>query len=455
MSTFFLFAILVLGSIDEPTLQASASSAPAGKATASRWWQGLGDPALAQAVDVALAHNQDLAQMQARLQQARALVIESLAPLLPTAAWNTGINMGPSKSLGFQFGGGLGSNPMAPSPPTLFYTFSSTANASLPFDITGRNVLQNRAAKREVQATQLDQQARRQAIANQVARTYTELVAARAQLRVVTEQVATNQALLDVLESRFNAGQISSLDVLQQRVQLQGTQALVPQAAFAVTAGEQQLRALLANDEAFANMAVQDTFAPLPAYEGVDNEEGALASRPDVRAAEQRVTIASERLKVQKRTFAPTLNATGQGGVQGIRIFDWRTQWFWGAGLMLSVPLSTGGLTRSRLDAAKAQRNLARAQADALTIQTRTALVRARAAESARKAARDTVAAQYESAQALFREAREQYLSGVAEYINVLSALASMQQVQVTLIVAERDLLLARIDRHAAAGSDV
>jgi len=61
--------------------------------------------------------------------------------------------------------------------------------------------------------------------------------------------------------------------------------------------------------------------------------------------------------------------------------------------------------------------------------------------------------AQQESARAAYLESTQQYSSGLANYLTVLTSLASWQAAEVSQLQAQRDVLGARVDLHSALGA--
>jgi outer membrane protein TolC len=96
---------------------------------------------------------------------------------------------------------------------------------------------------------------------------------------------------------------------------------------------------------------------PLPPVEQLTEE--ALAGNPALLALQARVTAAQERLRAAEAERLPILSAEAETGVYS-RKFSSRDHWR--AGLVLEMPLATGGRTRSRI--ARQRAELAELQAE-------------------------------------------------------------------------------------------
>src|SRR5690606_9934215 len=99
---------------------------------------------------------------------------------------------------------------------------SGIAQLSLGFDpdLIGRQRLRWRATRFDAQATEGDLQAQAVALAARITGAFLDLVAAGTRVALLEEQVKASEALVELLELRFETGDASALAVLQQRQQL-------------------------------------------------------------------------------------------------------------------------------------------------------------------------------------------------------------------------------------------
>lgn len=433
-------------------------NAPQG-ATAARvddWWTRFRDPRLDAIVDAGLTQSCDLATADTRISEADALVQQNLAPLLPTLSWDTSATMAPTDSLGFQFGGAVGGqvDPMTGMPievPNLYWTGSSVLVARIGIDLSGREVVNHRAAKRDVEAAQFDRENSSLRLVASLVNAYYDVVAAEAQLRIVEEQLETSRALLEVMELRFEAGQVTGVDLLQQRQQVASTEVLLPQARQQVKTFEQRMSVLMGERprEDFAVAADLPALPPTPDL-GRPSELG--QRRPDLAAASQRATSAELRVRNAKRQYAPNLSVQAQGGVQAIRITDFNSQWFWNAGATLSVPLYQAGQRQASIRQRQAQARRADVDVDAKTVTAIQEVESALVTERERSEALDIYRRQAQAAEAAFEATKQRYLDGDGDYLSVLNALNTSRQAQLSVVTAQRDLISARVSLHQALG---
>lgn len=427
--------------------------APKARTSNANWWHSFNDPRLNVLVASALEGSFDLQVARSRIAEADAVVTQRLAPLLPTLTWDNSIKTAPLDSLGFQFGsgGGSGMNPNAPTPPELYYTASSTLNLGVEIDLTGRNVLEHRAAKNDRRATKEDLAAEQQRLATQVVSAYYNVVAAHAQLDVVRRQVTTNERLLEVTQVQFDAGQANAVHVLQQRQQVAATKTLLPKANMQLRAFEHQLAVLLGEPPG-RKIDAANVLPGLPPKPGVGTPIELQHTRPELRAMNHRLDAAAKRTKVTRRAFVPSLRLQGQAGVQGLHINDWISQNFWNVGAVLSVPLFTGGATYGRMRQAAASERTAAHRLSQATLaamqQVEDALMREEHQTEALALHRE----QLQAASQAFDESTRRYTAGLSQYLTVLTAVGSAQQAELSVITAQRDLLAARISLYSALG---
>jgi len=455
--TLSLFIAALVAMADPAVAMAPTYANAKTKATRSsnqQWWTRFSDPELNGLVKEGTRSNFSVLTAQSRIDEADAVVAQQLAPLLPTATWDTSLTTAPLDSLGFQFGGSAGGagGGMPVDLPELYWQASSVVNLNLAIDITGKNVLGHRAAKEDRAAARHDVAAQRQTVASQITAAYFDLITARAQLAIAKKQIETNEQLLELTQLKFETGQATAVDVLQQRQQVATSKVQVPRAEQQERAFEQRL-AVLMGDAPGQRFDTPSSLPSLPRAPDVGAPSDLLRARPDLRAKTVRLEATEKRTKVARRSFAPNLSLGARGGIQAINTTgDWNEQSFWSATATLSVPLSTGGGTYAKMRQAKAQQRTASrdlSQSTLLAVQeVEDALLR----EAQQADVLDLYKEQYEAANAAFEESRKRYAEGVAEYLPVLTALASVQRAELDIVTAQRDLIAARIDLYTALG---
>ncbi len=422
--------------------------------TSDRWWGSFADPAMTALIEQGLADNYDVLAAAERITEAQARARENLAPLLPSASFDVTANTAPVKTLGFQFGGIGGSMMSGVEPPTLYFTGSALLNVGLEIDITGRRVLALRAAKDDARASAEDRDAVALQLSASIAEAYFDVLATRAQLAIVREQIATNEALLELTQARFGQGSASAVEVLQQRQQVASTRASLPQARAQLRVAELQLSTLLGQAPGAA-LPLDRGAARLPALPPpppLGRPVELLEARPDLRASTARLSAAERRRKAQAREFAPSLRLSGQAGWQFIDIGELNTQEMWGAGATLSIPLLLDGRAYNGLRRVEASERAARGALQQQTLnavrEVETALTREREQLEVLAA----TAAQRDAAARAFSQARARFAAGLSDYLSVLNTVTTLERADLGLLTAQRELLSIRVQLHVALG---
>lgn len=266
--------------LPDPPVRVPEAFSASGKVKApDRWWTAFGDERLNELVDEVLDSNLDLLTAWDRLRQAEAITKAAGAALWPTLDATASAARTRSR--------------VEPAGTNTTNDFSLGLPASYEVDLWGRVRGVRDAARLAAQASREDVTTTAIVLSAQVATAWFRLLESVGQLRLLDEQLRTNQEYLELVTARFERGQVSAVDVLQQRQLVEATRAekhLVDSQRevlahqLAVLSGRPPSGAALPADAALAKLP------PLPEA-GVPAE--LLTRRPDVRAAQLRLGSAS------------------------------------------------------------------------------------------------------------------------------------------------------------------
>ena len=290
------------------------------------------------------------------------------------------------------------------------------------------------------------------ALSRQVAQTYFDLLAATQQTEIVKRQMAAQKNLLTVVELRFAQGDATSVDVLQQRQQVESAKAQFFPAQSQILALEQQLKALLALErDDTLDLNYEQGLPAFPEEIEIDLEE-ALDDRPDLKAARVRVSAAAARTTSAFLAFFPTLTLSAQVGPQYQYITEFKNQWNWGMGATLTIPLFNGQ-TFANYRASQVSEALAEETVHALEVNAAQEVDTALAQEQQLRLQIAATKAQVEAAKAAVVAARERYLAGLLNYQNVLLAENTHFMSTLTALELHRRLISTHLTlTDAAAG---
>lgn len=322
---------------------------PADAALRGEWWQVFGDPILDDLEAQAAAANQTVATAAARLAQSRAIVGVVDAQRYP----QIGIGFGPARVK--QSGSSVfaGAAPQTEVPPVTVWRGQLTA--AWEVDLFGRIGDSVAAARSDAAAAEAQYGSVLLALQADVAQAYFGLRQADDELRLLRATLAAREESVRLLQRRFDAGDISELDLAQARTELATAQsdtiALERQRAQL----ENGLAVLLGRppaDFTLAPAALPSSVPAIPA--GLPS--ALLERRPDVAAAIRAMAASNARIGVARAAFFPVLNITGFAGYESRSLgdlFQWSARtWALGPliGTALTMPLFDGGRNRANLE---------------------------------------------------------------------------------------------------------
>ena len=275
---------------------------------------------------------------------------------------------------------------------------------------------------------------------------HAEALIADRRLQLTVEVTDLVQRLTDITEARLRAGDISELEARSARTD---------------AARVQVVRRAVEHDRNLARLTLAATIGldlvgeqlrPVPS-EGVDPAacgteaarlEDALASRPDVRAAEIGIEAAAQRARWERSrvvNLLGILDANGQG-TEGYEL---------GPGVGLDVPIfsrNQGGIGRADAEVERASRQYAAVRAQVVS-DVRSAAVRVQQAEQAISAWREEIVPSLEVEQ---RQAESAYQAGEIPLFMLLDVSRRLVDGRMRLLDAEADLERATIALERSIG---
>ena len=284
--------------------QAAVEQRPgAPQASLVAWWEGFGDPQLADFVSKALAQNLDLAQAAARVTQARAGLGAANAALLPSGNIS-GQAARSYQSIETPLGQVLNSTPG-------FDRYGSSyelnLDASWEADVFGGLRRGREAALAEYQASEAGVAATRLAIAAQTADIYITVRGLQARLDIANRQVKTQEQLLEKVQLLYGKGLAASYEVRQTEGALSQVQATVPALQIGLDAAMNALDVILGTPPGShrPQLASQGTIPLAPQLKDTGTPADLLRRRPDLIVAERRLAASSARIGEASAEYYP------------------------------------------------------------------------------------------------------------------------------------------------------
>ncbi|HEX4509827.1 MAG TPA: efflux transporter outer membrane subunit [Burkholderiaceae bacterium] len=322
-----------------------ANVAPADTQPRGTWWRTFNDPVLDDLVARAEAGNTSLQVAAAHVAQARALLRDAQAQLLPTLGAGASVTRGTPQP-------GLGALPGA-----VVNVGSAGFTAAWEPDVFGKLSGVRDAAALDARSRMALQQDARLLVDAEVAQAYFGLRSLDAERAIVRQTVEAYRDTLKLTERRFQAGDVAELDLARVRAEVASTtsqalaldrQRALHEHALAVLLGEGPSNFALA-DKSWDGDALPVVPPGVPST--------LLTRRPDVAAAQLAMQAAEARAGVARKAWFPDIALTGNAGYASTdlgHLFDWSAR-AWGVGALLSLPLFDGGRRAAGVQVADAQ----------------------------------------------------------------------------------------------------
>lgn len=315
------------------------------------WWKVFGDEGLNQLQEEAHKANQNLQAAAARLTQARALQREARAGFFPSldAAF------GPSRQRPSAVSQGLPDG--TPTNPST--TWRAQGSVSYEADLFGRVASTADAATADAQQSEALYRSVLLALQADVATTYFLVREQDAEAALYRQTVQLRTETLQLIQRRYDAGDISELDLARAKAELASAQSEALGIDRRRAAGEHALAVLLGrapSEFAMPPTPIEKVALSIPA--GLPST--LLERRPDIAAAERAMAAANARVGAAKSAFFPRLDITGAFGYESSELgnlFQWSSRTFLLGplvGAALSMPIFDGGRRQAGLDRARA-----------------------------------------------------------------------------------------------------
>ncbi|HZU63137.1 MAG TPA: efflux transporter outer membrane subunit, partial [Novosphingobium sp.] len=328
----------VLKPLDEAVLGPAPTPTPAPAAPlAADWWHALGDPQLDRIMADAFAHSPTLADAEARIRAARAVLAMEKGPLAPQITGSAGTTQERFSAKYIYpapYGGGW------------FWDSEAAVSLNWSLDLAGRQKAMVAAVRAAGDALVLDAAAARVSLGGAVAEAYVNLARAERQLAIAREFTASRTASLEVVRNRRTNQLASDLDVAsaetllaearQAEIRAAGNRALMVHALAALAGHGADYYATIG-----APTLQLEGALPVPQLLPAD----LLGRRPDILAARANVAAARAGVRSAQAAFYPDVNLTAFVGASALGIGSLFTSQAItaGAGPALSLPIFEGG----------------------------------------------------------------------------------------------------------------
>ncbi|WP_028945375.1 efflux transporter outer membrane subunit [Pseudomonas vranovensis] len=264
------------------------------------WWQAFASAPLNQLIEQARLGSFDLAAAAARVRQAQASAVIAGAPLLPEVTF--GLDASRQRLLR-----GDGFDQLDASDYERTSTsFNTRLSASYEIDFWGGKRAARDSALHDLDASRFDRQTVELTLLSGVANSYLQSLALAEQVRIARLNLANAEDVLRLVQTRYDSGSATALELAQQRSLVAGQARQVP-------LFEQQLQearvtlATLLGEPVQQLAPIQEVIDGLR-WPGIGSgvPSHLLSRRPDIAAAEARLAAAQADVTVARAAMLPS-----------------------------------------------------------------------------------------------------------------------------------------------------
>ena len=402
----------------------------------ARWWLAFEDTQLNALIDSALRSNRSLRNIWYQLEEAGALVDIASSARWPqiSAEIRTGLSVPEPDFVGGE-------------------VTQLSIRANYEVDLWGRIRYSIHADQYRFQATYYDYKTAAVSLSGETALTYFRLKATGEQLRLIDEQLETNQQVLALIRARFASGQVRGVDILRQQQLVENT--------MEQRIGLEMQHDLLMNQLAIlmgtppgadfrSSLYVSDSLPGLPPLPDTGIPLQLVNRRPDVLSAFYQLQASDRDLAAAISNKYPRLNLSITSAFRSNTFEGLLESQAGSLTASLLAPLFYGRRLKAEAERAEAVRRQL-TEAYGQTVLTAFQEVENNLIQEVKLAEQiEVLEEQLRLAGETFGQLRIEYLNGSLPYLDVLSTLTQQQQLRRELTDARLTLLEVRVGLYRA-----
>lgn len=413
-----------------------------GVETPDAWWTSFGEPGLDRIMRIAFESNLGLRQAWSRLEQSNAQARIAGAFLYPEIDLDAAAARTRSDPDGL--------------PASTSDRFAIGLGLTWEIDLWKRIANRADAAALLARASRADAEQTALLLSGSITDLWFAIQEQEQLLVLFAGQIDLSRTLLELTELRYGQGVGDGLQVLQQRLQLESVIAAIPEVRSTLETSRNQLAVLLARTpESMDDEGPVDatpSLPELPPFPTLPSPRDLLERRPDLRAAHDRVAAADLEVAVAIADMLPALRISLDGRFSGDQV----------SGLFDSTIASlSGALLQPVFDAGRRDAEADRRRAvlqERIDGFTERFIVALREVEDAIDRERNAVQlleqvrVQVGLAERTLIESRIRFANAQIEYLDVITAIGALQELQRREIGLQRSVLANRARLLLAIG---
>lgn len=412
----------------------------------TQWWTQFGSAPLNRLIGQARRDSFDVAAAVARVRQAQASAAIAGAPLLPEVKAN--LTTSHQKLLRGPGGPDLD----ASDSDDTVNNFGANLTASYEVDFWGARAAARDSALHSLRASEFDQATVELTLLSNVADRYAQTLAAEQRRQIAELNLANARDVLALVQTRYDAGSATALELAQQKSLVAGQQRQLPLIAQQAEESRITLAALLGQPvqaldlgaEHFQNLTWPVIGAGLPSQ--------LLSRRPDIAKAEAQLAAAQADVTVARAALLPAVTLGATLGSDAYKAVDVLRSPYYTLTAGLVAPIFNNG----RLSA---ERDKARARQDELLQTYRGAIIngfadveKALSSITRLDQQRQWQDEELRQAQTAFQIAQQRYQAGAADWLTVLETQRTLFAAQDLNVQLRLSRLQASIALYKALG---
>lgn len=412
----------------------------------TQWWTQFGSAPLNRLIGQARRDSFDVAAAVARVRQAQASAVIAGAPLLPEVKANL------TTSHQNLLRGPGGPDLDASDSDDTVNNFGANLTASYEVDFWGARAAARDSALHSLRASEFDQATVELTLLSNVADRYAQTLAAEQRRQIAELNLANARDVLALVQTRYDAGSATALELAQQKSLVAGQQRQLPLIAQQAEESRITLAALLGQPvqaldlgaEPFRNLTWPVIGAGLPSQ--------LLSRRPDIAKAEAQLAAAQADVTVARAALLPAVTLGATLGSDAYKAVDVLRSPYYTLTAGLVAPIFNNG----RLSA---ERDKARARQDELLQTYRGAIIngfadveKALSSITRLDQQRQWQDEELRQAQTAFQIAQQRYQAGAADWLTVLETQRTLFAAQDLNVQLRLSRLQASIALYKALG---
>lgn len=433
-----------------PTVYRNAATQDTASIAEVKWKNFFTDAALKKLISKAIAKNYDMQLAMKNIDEAQLLLKQTKWLYLPSANLQVSAttNRPSDNSLN-----GLSAKQFLGT--THVEDYSTNLALSWEADIWGK--IKNRRAEALASYLQTEEAKKwiQTNIVASVSEGYYNLLMLDAQLAISQKNIALNDSTLRIIRLQFDAGQVTSLAIQQAEAQQLTAAALVPQLekniaiqenALSILAGE--LPAGIQRNALLSQVNISDNLST-----GIPS--AMVSRRPDVKSYELALNISNAQVGIAKANMYPTLSITASGGLNAFKASNWfniPASLFGAATGGIIQPLFQKKQLRTAYEVAKVERERTVIQFRQSVLnavgEVSDALVKIEKLKTEKSIAVNRV----NTLQKAVTNANMLFKTGMANYLEVITAQSNALQSELELAAITREQLSAKVELYRSLG---